>query len=79
MSTITDFFRKYHAVRGTDAGPDYRSAGRDCHAWDKNPDARGVMLADMKDLRAETRRRSMTGIWSSICDRIGNREEQVPQ
>lgn len=80
MSAITDFFRKYHAVRGTNAGPDYASAGRDAlygqaraavHAWDRNPAARETMLADMRNLREETRKRSMTGIWASICDRIG--------
>lgn len=80
MSTITEFFRKYHAVRGGDAGPDYGTASREAllgqaraarMAWDRNPDARPAMLGDMRKLRAETKRRGLTASWAGICERIG--------
>jgi len=80
MSTISEFFRRHHAVPANDRGPIYDlgsdeaihgNAAAACKAWDENPEARGVMLPDMKDLRAETAKRGMNGMWSAICDRIG--------
>lgn len=79
MNAVQSFFKKYHAIPATNAGPQWDKATTealigwadgDCKVWDENADAHARIVDHMADVGNELHRRWWAGVRANQDDAI---------